>query len=552
MLIQRLPLLACGLLSVVGCSGRVVTSDTPGAVRNDGGTAIMGAGAADANAESGQNALPASLLSLPSNETMLETFSSAVEAPGATHYRAAIVDGKDAACTSLGPLRKMSEILTLPVGDAGEKTICLQAAHEKGLFGNLQRFNFKKKNAPGDYPELAAAGAPQWYTAGSAATVSIISADAIEYRASFSSILSSTAPCKTLERYPWVKIDQSLSLKFAYDGPWQLCAEVRDKFGRKSLAPQSHVWTRDTIYPVPAPLALPDSPTTDSEFIVSVSGNLVDSYQHVLVEGNSTCAGISYPPVVPASTPLKIKLTKDGLWTVCLMTESKNGYKQQSPLIQTIQKVSPVVQKPTVTPSPENPNPQTVVNPVAKVSIVPVPVSASKVPLSSNRAFTISGSNVTRYKSFSYDYSTVCPMTPPAGSALDIKTKLNVSFSANGIKTLCVWGIHVAADGQETMQAIATWFRFYNDTNYSMIGKNVSNPVPFTQLQAFQSCSCHDSLYSESDWKARAPAASARLRNNTMPPTGWNGRDEQKAGLMAYLATIPGYPVDMPYVISSP
>jgi hypothetical protein len=37
-----------------------------------------------------------------------------------------------------------------------------------------------------------------------------------------------------------------------------------------------------------------------------------------------------------------------------------------------------------------------------------------------------------------------------------------------------------------------------------------------------------------------------------MPSSGWYGKDTQKAGLMAFLNAISGYPIDMPYVIVSP
>jgi len=489
------------------------------------------------------NPLPISLVSVPATETRLETFTSVIEAPSATHYRAAVVDGRDAACTSLGALKPISEPLSVKIGKAGGKTLCLQAAHERGAFGKVVNYSFNKSEVSGDGPELILEGVPPAYTASSATTLSVVSQDAVQYRASFGSVLNPSAPCKTLEKFPWKDLSQAVSLKFEYDGPWQLCVEVRDSNGRTSSAPKSFLWTRDIVYPIVNPLPLPDGATTESQFQFNVTGNLVDIYQHLLIEGSSSCAGVSYPAPVAASTPLNLQIPKDGLWTLCLVTESKNGQRQQAPFVKEIRKVSPVVTPPVVNVPSPNDGQSSI--PAALVSLRPVAVNNARVPLSSARSLVISGFNVTHYKSFTYDFSTECPNTPPAGSATAVSAPINVSFSLGGIKTVCVWGINRAANGSETTQAIATWFRFYNDTNFSSVGKRIVNPTAMTANQAANSCSCHDLFYI-SDWTRRAVSVSQRLRNDTMPPSGWSGLDSKKASLMEFLATVPGYPIDMP------
>jgi hypothetical protein len=530
---------AAGTLLVIGCSGRVISREgnNPSSVRDlyKSGNA---ADAVDIN-----NPLPISLVSLPASETRLETFTSVVEAPAATHYRAAIVDGRDAPCNALGDLKPISEPLSVKIGKAGGKTLCIQAAHERGAFGKTTTYSFNKSEVSGNGPELVVEGVPPAYTASSAATLSVVSQDAVQYRASFGSILNPSAPCKTLEKFPWKDLSQAVSLKFEYDGPWQLCVEVRDSNGRTSTGPKAFQWTRDIVYPVVNPLPLPDAATTESQFQFNVTGNLVDFYQHILVEGSSTCAGVTYPALVPASTPLNLQIPKDGLWTLCLVTESKNGQRQQLPFVKEIRKVSPVVTPPVV----NNPQPNTgeIGNPVAVVSLTPVALNNARVPLSSSRSFVISGVSVTHYKSFTYDFSNTCPDSPPATEATAASTPVNVSFSAGGIKTLCIWGINRAANGSETTQATATWFRFYNDTNFSSVGKNIANPTAMTARQAANSCSCHDFFFI-SDWTKRAVSVSQRLRNDSMPPAGWFGLDAEKASLMAFLATVPGYPIDLP------
>lgn len=536
---QNFILSSAGILLFVGCSGRVVsqTVNSPSSARQ------LYKSGSSADALDVNNPMPVSLVSVPAGETRLETFTSVVEAPAATHYRAAIVDGRDAACTSLGALKPLSEPLSIKIGKAGSKTLCMQAAHERGAFGKISVYSFNKSEVSGDGPELILEGVPPAFSASSAATLSVVSQDAVQYRASFGSVLNPSAPCKTLEKFPWKDLSQAVSLRFEYDGPWQLCVEVRDSNGRTSTAPKSFLWTRDIVYPVVNPPPLTDAATSESQFQFNVTGNLVEFYQHVLVEGSSSCAGVTYPALVPASTPLKLQIPKDGLWTFCLMTESKNGQRQQAPFVKKIRKVSPVVSPPVAgTPTPDK---EEIGNPVATVSLTPVAVNNSRVPLSSARSFVISGAKVTHYKSFTYDFSNNCPDSPPATDAFAVSTPINVAFSAGGIKTLCVWGINRAANGFETMQATATWFRFHNDTNFSSIGKRIVNPTAMTARQAANTCSCHDLFYI-SDWTKKAESVSRRLRNDTMPLSGWSGLDSKKASLMEFLATVPGYPIDLP------
>jgi hypothetical protein len=552
-----LALSALGLLAFLGCSGRFVTSSGPSSGKA-GVQTFANSQAAEANSEKGSGLRAISLVSPPASETFLESFSSAVDAPGATHYRASVVDGKDAPCANLTVFNKVSDALTLQLGKAGDKTICLQPVSEAGGFGSISSLSIKKKEPSGDGPELILEGAPQWFTSSSSTSMSLVSQDAVQYRYSFTWVASPTTQCKTLEKFPWKSVGESLSLSYEYDGPWLLCVEVRDRNGRKSVAPKAFSWTRDTVYPVMNPLPLPGMPTTETDFSFDIKGNLVDFYQFALLEGKTSCSGAAYSNSTPVSTPLKFKLSKDGPWTLCVTTENKSGMRQQVPFSGVIEKVSPVVVAMPNTPTTETPPiatattaPVPTINPVAKVVMTAVSVNSSRTPLSSTRNFTISGTSVTHFKSYTYDYSNTCPTTPPTGAAVSVAAALSVSFSNGGIKTICVWGINRATNGSETIQATPTWFRFYNDTSYSMIGKSVTNPVAFTATQANQSCSCHD-LYFESDWRSRAVSVSARLRADTMPSSGWYGKDTQKAGLMAFLNAISGYPIDMPYVIVSP
>ncbi|NBW83055.1 hypothetical protein EBR21_15000, partial [bacterium] len=262
-----------GLLASVGCSGRVVTSNNRSA--GIGGVqTFSNSQAAEANSEKSSGLRAISLVSPPASETFLESFSSAVDAPGATHYRASVVDGKDASCANLTVFNKVSDVLTLQLGKPGDKTICLQPVSEAGGFGSISSLSIKKKEPSGDGPELILEGAPQWITTSSNTSMSVVSQDAVQYRYSFTWVASPTAQCKTLENFPWKSVGESLSLKYEYDGPWLLCVEVRDRNGRKSLAPKAYSWSRDTVYPVMNPLPLPGMPTTESDFSFDIKGNL--------------------------------------------------------------------------------------------------------------------------------------------------------------------------------------------------------------------------------------------------------------------------------------
>jgi hypothetical protein len=506
------------------------------------------------------------LLSEPAFETSLEKFSTAVQSPKAKSYKFSIEDGKNSDCSKLGSLRSITELMTLPVGKAGPKTICLQAADSEGRLGRITRFNFNKVTTESEFPETLLSGVLSGYTAKSEALMSVVTPSASEYRASFTAVNDIQAKCKTLEANPWKESHIPVSLKFAYDGTWLLCVEVRDKNGKRSVAPKAFRWTRDTVFPVADSPELPTQPTEQSEFNLTVSGNLVESYQYALIEGNSTCTGATYSAFAPVSTPLNLRIPKDGTWTFCLQTEGKGGIRQQVPYIHTLTKVSPVqsggINEQQMNQMPPTPQPD--LNPKAKVKLNPVQVSSSLVPRSDNRTFTISGANVTHYKAQSFDTSTTCPASPPVTAAAEVSQPLTVAFSrANvpfsysdtqdlqNIRTLCVWGIKRAADNSEVVQAAPTWFRFYNSTGYSMTGKNIVNAVPNTMNQTKAVCSCHDSLRTVSGWEEKALAASWYLRRDRMPGGSYfQSAPAEKASLYGFLETVSGYPLDLPYVIS--
>jgi hypothetical protein len=557
-------LMSAGLWAVfliTGCSERVVThsvTDPRSPVRKQ---------FADSRTDTRERRDPLGilLLSQPASETSLDSFSSAVESPRAKKYRFSIEDGKYSDCSKLGELKSISELMTLQVGKEGPKTICLQAADESGQLGKISRVSFKKISDQDEFPEALISGAPSDYTAKSEAVMSVITPSATEYRASFISVNDPQAKCKTLETNPWKETRSPISLKFSYDGPWLLCVEVRDSSGRKSVAPKAYRWIRDTVYPVVDAPELPTQPTTQSEYNLTVSGNLVDNYQYALVEGKSNCVGVSYSALAPVATPLNLRIPKDGTWSFCLQTENKSGLKQQVPYIHMITKVSPIQntgidtqqQPPSgdVTPSD--------LNPVSKVILNPVQVNSSLVPLSDSRTFTISGTNVTHYKATSFDSNSTCPVTPPATAAVEVSKPLTIIFTRaiypfsydntqdlQNIRTLCVWGVRRTGENSETVQATATWFRFYNSTGHSMTGKDVVNAVPMTIRSAKATCSCHE-FNSPYDWERRSVSVSWWLRRNLMPASGWVNRGEDKAALMAFLSTISGYPVDLPYVIGN-
>ncbi len=522
---------------------------------------------ADNRAE--KDPLGIALLSLPASETSLEAFASAVESARAQKYRFTVESGKFSNCSSFGPLKPLSELLSFQTGPAGDKTICLQAADESGRLGKISRFSFKKIADASEFPEPQFEGIPQGFTALSQTTMSLVTQNITQYRASLTAVSAPIPNCKTLENNPWKDSNQSISLKFAYDGPWLFCVEVRDKNGRKTPAPRAFTWTRDTVYPVANRPDLPEQPTIASEFTFNVSGNLVDFYQFTLVEGESNCTGVNYSPVTPIATPLNFKIPKDGVWTFCLQTENKSGLRQQAPLVHKLQKVSPVqsnnsviepgtpTTNPTLTPVPD---PSKV--PTAKVKLNTLTVNRFLQPTTPARTFTISGNNVTHYKAVSYDSSTTCPTTLPASmneaQPEPVSKTLSILFKTaesglpssdpGHIRTLCVWGIHRSDNGVDILQATPTWFRFYNNTSYSMKGKSLQNVVPFTLAKTGSYCnSCH-TFGTQEAWQRRAVSASIQLRLDLMPKDGWT--DAEKAGAMAFLETIPGYPVDLPFIIA--
>jgi hypothetical protein len=398
--------------------------------------------------------------------------------------------------------------------------------------------------------------------------MSLVTQNIIQYRATFMAVSVPIPSCKTLENNPWKDSNQSISLKFAYDGPWLFCIEVRDRNGRKTPAPRAFSWTRDTVYPVANRPDLPDQPTTLSEFTFNVSGNLVDFYQFTLIEGDSNCTGLNYSTLAPISTPLNLKIPKDGVWTFCLQTENKSGLRQQAPLAHKLQKVSPIQTNtnPMIGTPSDNPTmispPLVSNNPIAKVKLNAVTVNRSLQPTTSARTFTISGDNVTHYKAVSYDSSTTCPTTLPSNlsevQAEPVSKSLSILFKSavlgpsssdpSHIRTLCVWGINRAADGTDTLQAAPTWFRFYNNTNYSAKGKNVQNVVPFTLAKIGSYCnSCH-TFRTELDWQRRAVSVSQQFRLDLMPKDRWS--DSEKASAISFIENISGYPFDLPFVIA--
>lgn len=521
------------LIGTVGaCSGRQVSHETfsPARIREPGG---VNSQASEADALIKLGAAGLALINTPPSETMLGAFVTTIEAPPGASYRFSLLPSESLSCLNWNEFRPVEEPLKVELGSDGPKTLCVQKKEKNGALGTPLVLNFRKKTVPDDGPEYTLSGRPSLYTNLSTAKIFLNSGDAVEYRASF----VTTKQCPTLELAQWKTSNTPLDLQFRYDGEWNLCIDVRDKFGHKNKNTHSHIWNRDTVYPVMEELPLPGGATQLDELSFNVKGAQVYEYQYALTAGVSQCTNVVYSAFNLATQPLILDLKGDGLKTLCVLTRSESGLLQQAPYVKLIQKVKLK----------------------ADVKIQPIEVvrnsNGSTTAKNNIRKFLIGGQSITHYKTASLDRSDNCNNhRPPASAATPVSTQLEITFTPGGIKTLCVWGLAISSSDSQIMQETPTYVRFFNDAiDHTVVQGN--NLATYTAQQAYTTCGkCHD-LFTEADYRDKAVNIANRLRDknhsNPMPKGGWSSA-EQRAGMLLFLYSIPGYPQDLPQTLRAP
>ena len=520
------------VIAVGACSGRQVTYETLSPEQNiETGSSNSKPTEADALYKTGSAGL--ALINTPPSETMLSAFVTAIEAPPGASYRFSLLPSEGASCSNWNEFRSTEEPLKVELGSDGPKTLCVQKKEKSGTLGSPLVLNFRKKSVPDDGPEYTLSGRPSLYTNLSTAKIFLNSGDAVEYRASF----VTTMLCPTLELAQWKATSTPLDLRFRYDGAWNLCIDVRDKFGNRNKLPHSHIWNRDTVYPVMEELPLPGGATQLDELIFNVKGSQVYEYQYALIAGVSQCTNVVYSVFTLATQPLKLDLKGDGLKTLCVLTRSEGGLLQQAPYVKLIQKVKLK----------------------ADVKIQPIEVvrnsNGSTTVKNNIRKFVIGGQSITHYKSASLDRSDNCNnQRPPSSAAIPVSTQLEITFTPGGIKTLCVWGLAISSADSQITQETPTYIRFFNDAIDHTVVQG-TNLVPYNLQQAYTTCGkCHD-IFTEADYRDKAVNIAMRLRDknhsNPMPKGGWSSA-EQRAGMLLFLYSIPGYPQDLPQTLRAP
>lgn len=516
----RFPAIVAVLLGA--CSGRQVSykfSESDLAIINQ----QRGRSAATSSNVTVQSGQGFGLVSEPASVTRLSALLTAVKTSMGASYRFALVNSDASECANWSSFQPAQEPLKVRLGSDGAKTLCLQEKNKSGQLSDVKLYKFTKDSGSADGPQYALVGQPERYTSLSEARITIDSADAFEYRSRF----VNSANCGTLEESPWTPVAKPIETKFGFDGAWSLCLQVRDINGIMTPDVQKHSWNRDTVYPVLENLNLPSGALQQDEFTVTVKGSQVFEYQHALVDGVSDCKNANYSDFVAASEPLTIKITENGIRTLCILSRSEGGLLQQAPYVHLLQKLT--LQ--------------------AQVKAVPV---ASGSSAETPKQFTISGEAVTHYKALSFDFSITCDgKSVPSGAAKPVADALNLSFKGGGVKTLCVWGVSQADGGSALVQSSPTFFRFYNDmSDYTFVYE--SNLTPYSLKDAAKTCGfCHNSFISASGFQSASVSISQRLRqpgySRPMPPGGWSS-DENRKRMMLYLYSLPGYPQDLPQV----
>lgn len=519
---KELSAVAAVAFSVASCSGRQVSykfSESDLAIINQ----KNGRAAAASSNVTVQVSQGFGLLSEPASVTRLSSLLTAVKTSMGSTYRFALVNSDTSDCSNWSNFQPAQEPLKVGLGSDGEKTLCLQEKNKSGQLSDVKYYKFTKDSGSANGPAYSLVGKPERFTSLSEARMTIDSADAFEYRAQF----VNSSECGTLEDSTWVALAKPIETQFRFDGAWSLCLQVRDINGVMTPEVQKFTWTRDTVYPVLENLDLPSGAVQKDEFSVTIKGSQVYEYQHALVDGLSDCKNANYSDFVSVSEPLNIKITENGIKTLCILSRSEGGLLQQAPYVHLLQKL----------------------NLQAQVRAIPVP---SGTNTATPKQFTISGEAVTHYKVLSFDFSTTCDgKSAPSGAAKPASDALSLAFSGGGVKTLCVWGVSQADGGSTLVQSSPTFFRFYNDmSDYTFVYE--SNLSPYSLQEAAKTCGfCHNSFISAAGFQSASVSISQRLRqpgySRPMPPSGWSS-DEKRKRMMLFLYSLPGYPQDLPQV----
>lgn len=509
--------LLCCLIGA--CSGRQVTHEL-----SESEVALLsrprGTGAAGNSNVTVQNSGTLGLTSEPASVTRLNSLITSVKTSLGASYRFSLAHSDHEDCTTWSDFRTPDEPLKLALGSDGPKTLCVQEREKSGKVSEAVVYKFVKDSASSE-PEYKLSGKPTRFTSQSSARIMIDSAEAFEYRMQF----LNSSECGTLENTPWTPVTQAIETQFRFDGTWSLCLQVRDAQGNMSKKIDQHMWTRDTVYPVLDDLDIPDGPLQKDELTLIIKGSQVFEYQFALLDESGDCKNANYSDFIAASEPLKIKLSENGIKTLCVLSRSEGGLMQQAPFVQLLQKM----------------------NLQAQVKAVPVEASANE---STPKQFIISGAAITHYKALSFDFSTSCEdRAVPSSNAKPVSETLGLSLSGSGIKTLCVWGISQSGSETSVVQNAPTYFRFFNDrSDYSFVYEN--NLEPFTLKEAANTCAkCHNNYTTAAGFQNNSVNIAARLRYQNqarpMPPSGWS-MDEKRKRMMLFLYSLPGYPQDLP------
>jgi hypothetical protein len=485
---------------------------------------------------------PFGLLSAVPFRTYLNSFVSDVRGPAGSSYRYALMDGDSLECANWSEFRTVSEPLKISFGMDGDKTLCLQGQEKSKTAEVTKSYRLRKSSLEEGGPAYTLTNSPAPLTPRAEANILVEGPEVVQYRAEVRPATS----CGTLEAVPWQNIDTPLVVKLRYDGDWLLCLDVRDKFGSKNKTAHVHRWTRDTIRPVMDTPVLPEGIFLNDKLELQISGNGVEHYTAVLVDGEADCANANYPAYVPVNQPLNLIFPRDGKYTLCALTgkgtpESADFLIQQRPFRHVFERVSLI----------------------ANVKINPVPVrrntSGTLVFQNQDRSFSVSGSSLTHYKYVASDLSLndCSQQMPPATAAIPIATPLNWTLrtvtSGVDIRSLCVWGM-IVNDSGTWIQENPTHVRFYNETRSTTRPPETATPAAFQVKEAFRSCSCH-SLFNEQDFIRKAVEISQKIRGSssgqTMPVGGWKS-EEQRIGMLKFLYGLSGYPQDLPLEVSNP
>ncbi|MEY2988074.1 MAG: hypothetical protein RJB13_1595 [Pseudomonadota bacterium] len=509
------------LVALWGCSGRQVNYDLSEDERvliENARRNRVGAGGSNVTV---RDKVTFGLTSEPASVTRLSSLLTSVNTSVGATYRYSLIHGDEETCSQWSEFISGGEPLKLSLGADGPKTLCIQQKGQSGQLSEITVHKFVKESVSTSGPQYTLSGQPTAFTSQSSAQIRIDSGEAYEFRYR---VLNS-AECGTLENSPWTSVSEAIESEFRFDGVWSLCLQVRDVQGNATPQVAKYSWTRDTVNPVLDDLNIPEGPLQQDELEITVKGTQVYEYQFALIDSVSDCKDANYGEFISATEPLKVSLAGSGLKTLCILSRSEAGLMQQAPFVRVLQKL----------------------NLQALVKALPVAQGASAT---TPKQFSVSGEAVTHYKALSFDFSTTCDgRAIPGTAAQPVAKKLDLTFSNNNIKTLCVWGISQSGSSPEVIQNNPTYFRFYNDNkDYSYVYEE--NLVPYSFKEAANACArCHTSFVTTGGFQNNSVNISLRLRDQNaprpMPPSGWS-EDENRKRMMLFLYSLPGFPQDLP------